>query len=100
MHEGLGIAAFMVSSVADSDAGRLVVKLDNLGVGRRITGGAGPDSALEEAKRRDSEALAVTLAEFAFGAVPGLRAAPVCCGLVGRPAHGGGGPWFMTHKLK
>lgn len=68
VHEGLGVAAFMLSSVADTDAGRLVVKLDNLGVGRRITGGAGPRSALEEGKRRDAEALAITFAEFTFGA--------------------------------
>eukprot|EP00892_Ulva_mutabilis_P000217 jgi/Ulvmu1/10196/UM006_0152.1 len=69
VHEGLGVAAFMLSSVSDGDAPRLIVKMDNLGVGRRVTGGAGPDTPLAEGQRRDLEALAVTFAEIAFGAL-------------------------------
>lgn len=100
VHEGLGVAAFMLSSVSDGDAARLGVKIDNLGVGRRISGGAGPDGALEEGQRRDMEALAAAFAEFAFGAA---RPWAACCGTPasrGPGAAGTGGmvPLFVSQR--
>jgi hypothetical protein len=70
VHESIGLGAFMMSTVDDTQADRLLMKLDNFGVAQAYTGASGPDSALAQGIQRDQEALAITFCEIIFGVFP------------------------------
>lgn len=70
VHGSLGTGSVMVSSLDDTRAGSLVVKLDNLGFGQRFdpATSAAHDSPFSYARRVDCSALGVAICETVLGA--------------------------------